>query len=83
MCGFVGGLVKSVFGGGGNNTPQMQKIDPVATMTNVDDSTDTTGDEDAATKAKKKRGFASTQLRDWRNQTTVLGNNNNGKNTLG
>lgn len=81
MCGKA---IKSVLGLG-SSTPEMKQVDPVATMTNVEDSTDTTGDEDATNKAKKKRGFASTQLRDWRSQNTVLGSgqNSGGKSTLG
>ncbi len=74
--------IKGLFGMGGTKSPEMQKIDPVATMTNVNDGQSMTGDEAAANRVKKKRGFASTQLQDWR-QNTVLGNNSNGKNTLG
>ncbi len=73
--------IKGFFGLGRTKSPEMQKIDPVATMTNVNDGQSMTGDEAAANRVKKKRGFASTQLQDWR-QNTVLGNSN-GKNTLG
>lgn len=79
MC---GGAIKSLFGG--SDGPEMQKIDPVATMTTVEDTTDSTGDADAASKARRKRGFSSTQLRDWRNRnTTALSSTGTGKQYLG
>ena len=83
MCGIVGKAIGSVFGLGHTSTPSVQQADPVATTVDVGDNTKT-GDEEATNKAKKKKGFSSTQLTDWRSGiSSILGGDTNGKNTLG
>lgn len=84
MCGHVGKAIGRVFGIGGSSTPSVQQADPVATTVNVGDDTGTTGEDEATKKAKKKKGFSSTQLNDWRSGlSSILGGENNDKNTLG
>lgn len=80
MCGKVGKAIGGILGfGGSSSAPQ---VDPVATSVNVGD--DTSGsNNDATTNAKKKKGFASTQLRDFRSGLESILGNTNGKNTLG
>lgn len=83
MCGKVGKVFGSIFGlGGSSSTPTVPQADPVATSVNVGDDTSGSND-DATTNAKKKKGFASTQLRDFRSGLESILGNTNGKNTLG
>ncbi|MCI7199473.1 hypothetical protein [Megasphaera elsdenii] len=82
MCGKVGKAFGSIFGLGGSSTPTVPQTDPVATSVNVGDDTGSSND-DATTNAKKKRGFSSTQLRDFRSGLESILGNTNGKNTLG
>lgn len=77
MCGKVG---KALFGGG--SAPPVTKVDPVATMVNVGDDTKDNGD-DGVTSSKKKKGFSSTQLRDFRSGLESILGNTSGKNKLG
>lgn len=83
MCGKVGKAIGGILGfGGSSSAPTVPKVDPVATSVNVGD--DTSGsNNDATTNAKKKKGFASTQLRDFRSGLESILGNTNGKNTLG
>ena len=73
--------LKLLFGGGGGS-PRIPTIAPTApppTMTSIQDSTGGSDIADAVRKAKKKRGFSSTILKDWQSQdNTILG-----KKTLG
>lgn len=73
--------LKLLFGGGGGS-PRIPTIAPTApppTMTSIQDSTGGSDIADAVRKAKKKRGFSSTVLKDWQSQdNTILG-----KKTLG
>jgi hypothetical protein len=83
MCGKVGKAIGGIFGlGGSSSTPTVPQVDPVATSVNVGDDTGSNND-DATTNAKKKRGFSSTQLRDFRSDLESILGNTNGKNTLG
>ena len=83
MCGKVGKAIGGIFGlGGSSSTPTVPQTDPVATSVNVGDDTGSSND-DATTNAKKKRGFSSTQLRDFRSGLESILGNTNGKNTLG
>lgn len=83
MCGKVGKAIGGIFGlGGSSSTPTVPKADPVATSVNVGDDTGSNNDN-ATTNAKKKRGFSSTQLRDFRSGLESILGNTNGKNTLG
>lgn len=72
--------LKLLFGGGGS--PRIPTIAPTApplTMTSIQDSTGGSDIADAVRRAKKKRGFSSTVLKDWQSQdNTILG-----KKTLG
>lgn len=81
MCGKVGKAIGGIlgFGGGSSSAPT---VDPVATTVNVGDDTSNTTD-DATKNAKKKRGFAATQLRDFRSGLGSILGSTNGKNTLG
>lgn len=86
MCGKVGKAIGGILGFGGSSSaptvPTVPQVDPVATSVNVGD--DTSGsNNDATTNAKKKKGFASTQLRDFRSGLESILGNTNGKNTLG
>lgn len=88
MCGLAGKVINKVTGGllGGSQDVSVPKTEPVTTQQDVTDSGNLTGDEEATKKAKRKRGFSSTQLRDWRsNMNTALGSGNSdgGKSTLG
>lgn len=83
MCGKVGKAIGGIFGlGGSSSAPTVPQADPVATTVNVGDDTGSNND-DATTNAKKKRGFSSTQLRDFRSGLESILGNTNGKNTLG
>lgn len=83
MCGHVGKAIGRAFGFGGSSM-NVQQADPVATTVNVGDDTGTTGEDEAMKKAKKKKGFSSTQLNNWRSGlSSILGGENNDKNTLG
>lgn len=86
MCGKVGKAIGGILGfGGGSSAPTVPTVpqtDPVATSVNVGDDTSGSND-DATTNAKKKKGFASTQLRDFRSGLESILGNTNGKNTLG
>lgn len=83
MCGKVGKAIGGIFGlGGSSSAPTVPQADPVATTVNVGDDTGSSND-DATTNAKKKRGFSSTQLRDFRSGLESILGNTNGKNTLG
>lgn len=82
MCGKVGKAIGGILGFGGGSTPSVPQADPVATTVNVGDDTSTTTD-DATKNAKKKRGFAATQLRDFRSGLDSILGSTNGKNTLG
>lgn len=83
MCGKVGKAIGGIFGlGGSSSTPTVPQDDPVATSVNVGDDTGSNNDN-ATTNAKKKRGFSSTQLRDFRSGLESILGNTNGKNTLG
>lgn len=83
MCGKVGKAIGGILGfGGSSSTPTVPQADPVATSVNVGDDTSGSND-DATTNAKKKKGFASTQLRDFRSGLESILGNTNGKNTLG
>lgn len=83
MCGKVGKAIGGILGvGGGSSAPTVPQTDPVATSVNVGDDTSGSND-DASTNAKKKKGFASTQLRDFRSGLESILGNTNGKNTLG
>lgn len=82
MCGKVGKALGSVFGFGSSQQTTTQ--DPIATSQDVSDTAGDTADTEAAKKTKRKKGFASTQLRDWRSgMDTALGSNGGNKNTLG
>lgn len=73
--------LKLLFGGGGGvqKVPVIAPTAPPPTMTSVQDSTGGSDIADAVRRAKKKRGFSSTVLKDWQNQdNTILG-----KKTLG
>ncbi|EFD93891.1 hypothetical protein HMPREF0889_0288 [Megasphaera lornae] len=73
--------LKLLFGGGGGvqKVPVIAPTAPPPTMTNVQDSTGGADIADAVRRAKKKRGFSSTVLKDWQSQdNTILG-----KKTLG
>lgn len=72
--------LKLLFGGGGvQKVPVVAPTAPPPTMTSVQDSTGGSDIADAVRRAKKKRGFSSTVLKDWQNQdNTILG-----KKTLG
>ena len=83
MCRKVGKAIGGIFGlGGSSSTPTVPQADPVATSVNVGDDTGSNNDN-ATTNAKKKRGFSSTQLRDFRSGLESILGNTNGKNTLG
>lgn len=87
MCGKVGKAIGGIFGLGGSSStptvpPTVPQADPVATSVNVGDDTGSNNDN-ATTNAKKKRGFSSTQLRDFRSGLESILGNTNGKNTLG
>lgn len=87
MCGKVGKAIGGILGFGGGSSaptvpPTVPQTDPVATSVNVGDDTSGSND-DASTNAKKKKGFASTQLRDFRSGLESILGNTNGKNTLG
>jgi hypothetical protein len=83
MCGKVGKAIGGIFGlGGSSSMPTVPQADPVATSVNVGDDTGSNNDN-ATTNAKKKRGFSSTQLRDFRSGLESILGNTNGKNTLG
>lgn len=84
MCGKVGKAIGGIlgFGGGSSSAPTVPQADPVATTVNVGDDTSNTTD-DATKNAKKKRGFAATQLRDFRSSLDSILGSTNGKNTLG
>lgn len=72
--------LKLLFGGGGvQKVPVVAPTAPPPTMTTVQDSTGGADITDAVRRAKKKRGFSSTVLKDWQSQDdTILG-----KKTLG
>jgi hypothetical protein len=82
MCGKVGKAIGGILGFSGGSAPTVPQADPVATTVNVGDDTSNTTD-DATKNAKKKRGFAATQLRDFRSGLDSILGSTNGKNTLG
>lgn len=75
MCG--GGL----FGSKKVEAPKVQQVAPAPTVvTNSDVGASGSADSEAARQARRKRGFASTQLS---NRQTVLSNATSGRQTLG
>lgn len=76
MC---GNPLGALFGSGDTETPETKTVDP--TPMSVDSGDDkTTGAADAASKAKKKRGFASTRTAV---NTALSSADSTGKSTLG
>lgn len=69
--------LKMIFGGnGGQKIPVIQQSAPPPTTTNVGDSTGDTAITDSIRKARRKRGFSSTNLKDWQSQnSSILGGN--------
>lgn len=79
MCGNPIKAVSSLFGGGSDtSTPTVTTPSP--TPTAVDNGDDTSGTTDAASKAKKKRGFSSTRTAV---NTALSSSDTTGKKTLG
>lgn len=75
MCG--GGL----FGSKKVEAPKVQQVAPAPTaVTNSDVGASGSADSEAARQARRKRGFASTQLS---NRQTALSNATSGRQTLG
>lgn len=75
MCG--GGL----FGSKKVETPKVQQVAPAPTVvTNSDVGASGSAGSEAARQARRKRGFASTQLS---NRQTALSNATSGRQTLG
>lgn len=75
MCG--GGL----FGSKKVEAPKVQQVAPAPTVvTNSDVGASSSADSEAARQARRKRGFASTQLS---NRQTALSNATSGRQTLG
>lgn len=75
MCG--GGL----FGSKKVEAPKVQQVAPAPTVvTNSDVGASGSADSEAARQARRKRGFASTQLS---NRQTALSNAASGRQTLG
>lgn len=76
MCG------GSLFGSKKVEAPKVQQVAPAPTVvSNSDIGASGSADAEAARQARRKRGFASTQLSNDRN--TVLANATSGRSTLG
>ena len=78
MCG-VGGVFKKILGINNDvSTPEVKTPDPTPSV--VDNGDTTTGTDEAAKKAKKKRGFAFTRTAV---DTALSSSDSTGKKTLG
>lgn len=77
MCG------GSIFGGSKKvEAPKVQQVAPAPTVvSNSDTGASGSADAEAARQARRKRGFASTQLSN--DRSTVLANASSGRSTLG